>query len=167
MPIGGDGRNTVHMFFMTHGLIRRGGEIWQYVGGHDGNGIGYHSAFGQKGPWPLFRVVQRLDGFVAAEAAYTGGMLKTRPLTFRGNRLKLNIDTGATGYAQVGFLDQAGKPIPGFSVDDCVYINGDFLDTPVEWLNRGSDVAPLQGRTVQIVYRMRGSKLYAMQFVNE
>lgn len=42
---------------------------------------------------------QRLDGFVATEAAYTGGMLTTRPLRFHGNRLKLNIDTGAKHFA--------------------------------------------------------------------
>jgi hypothetical protein len=108
-----------------------------------------------------------LDGFVAAEAAYTGGTLKTRPLKFQGNHLKLNIDTGAVGYAQVGFLDEAGQPIPGFSVDECVYINGDFLDTPVEWLTRGSDVSSVEGRTVQLVFRMRGTKLYAMQFIKE
>jgi hypothetical protein len=108
--------------------------------------------------------VQRLDGFVAAEAAYTGGTLKTKPLRFQGNRLKLNIDTAAVGFAQVGFLDEAGKPISGFSVDECVYVNGDFLDTPVEWMKRGFDVSSLQGRNVQLVFRLRGAKLYAMQF---
>ena len=164
VPIGGNGRNDVHMYFMTHGLIRRGDEIWQYVGGHDGNGISYHSAYGQKGPWPLYRLVQRLDGFVAAEAAYTGGTLKTRQLRFQGKRLKLNIDTGATGYAQVGFLDERGNPIPGYSTDECIYINGDYLEKPVEWLRKGTDVSPLAGRTVQMIFRMRGTKLYAMQF---
>jgi len=167
VPIGGDGSNSAHMYFMTHGVFRRGNEIWQYVGGHDGNGIAYHSAIGEKGPWPLYRLVQRLDGFVAAEAAYTGGMLKTHRLTFTGNRLRLNIDTGATGYAQVGFLDEEGNPIPGFSVDEGIYINGDFLDTPVEWIKRGTDVASLAGRVVQIVFHMRGAKLYAMQFSQE
>jgi hypothetical protein len=167
VPIGSFGSNDVHMYFLTHGMVRRGNQIWQYVGGHDGNGTAYHSAWGQRGPWPLSRLVQRLDGFVAAEAAYTGGMLKTRRLRFQGNRLELNIDTDAVGYAQVGFLDEEGAPIPGFSVDECCYLNGDFIDAPVEWMNRGLDVSSLEGRTVQIVFRMRGTKLYAMQFVNE
>jgi hypothetical protein len=152
---------------MTHGVFRRGNEIWQYVGGHDGNGIAYHSAIGEKGPWPLYRLVQRLDGFVAAEAAYTGGTMRTRPLTFAGKRLRLNIDTGAVGYAQVGLLDEAGNPIPGYSIDEGIYINGDFIDTPVEWMKRGSDVSALAGRTIQVVFRMRGAKLYAMQFTQE
>jgi hypothetical protein len=108
--------------------------------------------------------VQRLDGFVAAEADYTGGTLVTRPLRFQGKRLRLNLDTGAVGYAQVGFLDEAGRPIPGYSVDECVYINGDFIDTPVEWRERGADVSALAGRVVQVIFRLRGAKLYAMQF---
>jgi len=167
VPIGSFGSNDVHMYFLTHGMVRRGNQLWQYVGGHDGNGIAYHSAWGQKGPWPLIRLVQRVDGFVAAEAAYTGGTLKTRPLRFQGNRLKLNIDAGAVGYAQVGFLDERGQPIPGFSLDECIYINGDFLDTPVEWMKSGTDVSSLAGRTVQLQFRMRGAKLYALQFVRE
>jgi hypothetical protein len=89
----------------------------------------------------------------------------TKPLTFEGNRLVLNIDTDATGYAQVGFQDESGNPIEGFTVDDCVYINGDFVDKEVEWLRKGFDVSELEGRTVRLVFRMRGSKLYAMQFV--
>ncbi len=167
VPIGSFGSNDVHMYFLTHGMIRRGNQLWQYVGGHAGNGIGYHSAWGQKGPWPLIRLVQRLDGFVAAEAAYTGGVLKTRPLKFQGNRLKLNIDTGAVGYAQVGLLDEKGRPIPGYAVEDCIYINGDFIDTPVEWKEQGFDVSSLQRRTLQVVFRMRGAKLFAMQFAKE
>jgi Concanavalin A-like lectin/glucanases superfamily len=167
VPLGGDGSNSSHMYFLTHGVFRRGNEIWQYVGGHDGNGIAYHSAIGEKGPWPLYRLVQRLDGFVAAEAAYTGGMLRTRTLTFMGKRLRLNVDTGATGFVQVGFLDADGNPIPGYSVDEGIYINGDFLDTPAEWMEQGSDLASLAGRPVQIVFRMRGARLYAMQFTPE
>jgi len=167
VPIGGDGGNREHMLFVTHGLVRRGSEIWQFVGGHGGSGTGYHSPWTQEKPAPLYRYVQRVDGFVAAEAGYMGGSLKTRPLRFQGNRLKLNIDTGAVGYAQVGFLDEQGQPIPGYSLDDCVYINGDYLGTPVEWMSRGTDVASLAGKTVRLVFRMRGAKLYAMQFVKE
>lgn len=153
------------MLFATFGLIRRGDEIWQYVGGHGGSGTGYHSPFLREKPAPLYRYVQRLDGFVAAESAYTGGRMVTRPLKFSGRSLELNIDTGAAGFAQVGLLDEDGKPIPGFSVDDSVYINGDHLRARVEWLGRGTDVSALAGRTIRIEIRSRGSKLYALQFV--
>jgi hypothetical protein len=164
VPIGGDGTNKEHMLFVTHGMVRRGNEIWQFVGGHGGSGTGYHSPFAQDKPAPLYRYVQRLDGFVAAEAAYTGGSFTTKPFRFEGNRLELNIATGAVGYAQVGFIDEAGNPIPGFSVDDCIYINGDYINGPVEWLKSGTDVGKLAGKNVRLVFRMRAAKLFAMQF---
>jgi hypothetical protein len=114
----------------------------------------------------------------------------TKPFVFEGNRLILNVDTDAVGYVQVGFLDESGDPIPGFSVDDCIYVNGDFIRTEVDWIKNtdelqdfaviaedpeafqkevvsSADVSDLQGRTVQLVFRMRGSKLYAMQFVKK
>ena len=78
----------------------------------------------------------------------------------------LNIDTSATGYAQVGLLDQDGRPIEGYGLDDCIYINGDFMDTEVEWLDKGKDVSALAGQPVQLVIRMRGTKLYTLQFVD-
>jgi hypothetical protein len=143
-------------------MVRRGEEIWQYYLGSEQ----YHSSWSGKGREAVFRVIQRLDGFVSADTTYTGGMLATRPLTFQGNRLALNIDTGATGYAQVGILDERGKPIDGFGVDDCVYINGDFIDAEVEWLNKGTDVSSLAGKPVQLVFRSRGTKLYSLQFVS-
>ncbi len=34
----------------------------------------------------------------------------------------------------------------------------------VEWLGRGKDVSALAGKTVRLVFRMRGSSLYALQF---
>lgn len=156
------GYNVVQAY-AAHGLVRRGYEIWQYYFGTEE----YHSTLQENDPRRgVFRVVQRLDGFVSADTPYdTTGILVTKPLTFEGNRLVLNIDTDATGYAQVGFQDESGNPIEGFMVDDCVYINGDFVDEEVEWLRKGFDVSDLEGRTVRLVFRMRGSKLYAMQFV--
>ncbi len=155
------GYNVVQAY-AAHGLVRRGDEIWQYYFGTEE----YHSTLQEGEPRRgVFRVVQRLDGFVSADTPYdTTGVLVTKPLIFEGNRLLLNIDTNATGYAQVGFQDASGNPVPGFSVDDCVYINGDFIEKEVEWLEKGFDVSELEGRTVRVVFRMRGSKLYAMEF---
>jgi hypothetical protein len=162
----GNGRHAgrdIHMAYMAHGMVRRGDEIWQYYLGSEQ----YHS------PWQarrrgrgksVFRLIQRRDGFVSATAPYTGGHFVTRPVTFDGDRLVLNIDTDAAGFAQVGILDETGAAIEGFGVDDCVYINGGFIRTEVEWLDRGPDVSSLKGRPVRLEFRMRGSKLYSMQF---
>jgi hypothetical protein len=152
----------IHKNYIAQGMVRRGDEIWQYYFGSEQ----YHSSWQRKGREAIFRVVQRLDGFISADTPYTGGTMKTRPLVFEGNRLVLNIDTGATGYAQVGILDEDGQPVAGFGVDDCIYINGDFIDTQVEWLDKGADLSSLAGKPVQLVIRCRGTKLYSLQFVN-
>lgn len=66
-------------------------------------------------------------------------------LVFRGNRLRLNIDTGAIGTAFVELQDADGRPIPGFTLADCEEIGGNFLNQRVYW--KGSpDVASLVGR---------------------
>lgn len=151
----------IHKNYIAHGLVHRGDEIWQYYLGSEQ----YHSDWGKGGREAVFRVVQRFDGFVSADTPYSGGRLVTRPLKFTGNRLVLNIDTGAAGYAQVGLLDEAGKSIPGFNTDQCIYINGDFMNTEVEWLNHGGDVSSLSGKTVRLEIVSRGTKLYSLQFV--
>lgn len=157
-----EGRD-VKTAYIAHGMVRRGEEIWQYYFGE----TQYHSAHTRDPDGRgVYRLVQRLDGFVSLDSPYGREVTAvTKPLVFDGNRLQLNIDTDAVGYAQVGFLNESGEPVEGFGVEDCVYINGDFVAGDVEWLS-GKDVSALAGRTVQIVFRMRGSKLYAMQFVN-
>jgi hypothetical protein len=162
VPIGDHRGFPIRRPYIAFGLIRRGDEIWQYSYSR----ATYHSPHEASSHAPVVhRLVQRLDGFVSADAPYDReAELVTHPLRFTGERLALNIDTGATGYAQVGFLDADGEAIPGFSTDECVYVNGDGVDEPVEWLAKGSDVSSLAGRTVRLVVRMRGSSLYALQF---
>lgn len=160
--IGRHGGLDLKKAYMGHGMVRRGSELWQYYLGSER----YHSPFDKQSSAreAIFRVVQRLDGFVSADTPYTGGTLTTRPLVFSGNRLVLNLDTDATGYAQVGLLDSEGQPLEGFGLDDCIYLNGDFIDAEVEWLTTGKDLSQLAGRSIQVVFRSRGTKLYSMQF---
>ena len=156
------GRDVVTAY-IGHGMIRRGEELWQYYFGE----THYHSPHTQDPDGRgVYRLVQRLDGFISLDSPYGHETtVVTRPLTFEGDRLQLNVDTDAVGYLQVGFLDEQGQPIEGYTVDDCVYVNGDFIAKEVDWLVTGADVSPLAGRAVQVVFRMRGAKLYAMQFV--
>jgi hypothetical protein len=152
----------LNQIYIAEGMVRRGDEIWQYFFGN----VEYHSpAKKVRGGGGVYRAVQRLDGFVSADAPYDRlGAIVTKPLTFTGRRLELNINTGAMGYAQVGLEDEQGRPIPGFGVDDCVFINGNFIAHPVEWLGRGTDVSALAGKTIRVVIRMRGASLHALRF---
>jgi len=157
-----EGRDVVTAY-LGHGIIRRGEELWQYYFGE----TQYHSAHVKDEPGRgVYRVVQRLDGFISLDSPYGKETTAvTKPLVFEGDTLQLNVDTDAVGYMQVGFLDENGEPIEGFTLDDCIYVNGDFIAGEVQWLS-GKNLSELAGRTVQIQLRMRGAKLYAMQFVD-
>jgi hypothetical protein len=155
----------IHQTYMAHGQVRRGDEIWMYAY----NTEEYHSG-GKQGPnrRAMFRTVQRLDRFIAAEAPYDReATLLSRPFTFSGRRLMLNVDTGATGWVRVGLVGADGRPLAGHGVDDCVYVNGNELRYPVEWLGRGTDVSSLAGQTVRLAFKLRGARLFSFQFVEE
>lgn len=155
--------------YIAFGLVRRGAEIWQYSFTRSS----YHSG-GDKSPKPyppavVHRLSQRLDGFVSLDAPYEKeGMFTTHPLRFSGNELVVNIDAGATGYAQFGFEDEQGRPVPGLSVDDCVWVNGNEVAYRVMWLTQGGGIRTrldeLANRPVRLVARLRGASLYAIQF---
>jgi hypothetical protein len=114
----------------------------------------------------IFRLEQRVDGFMSADFAYTGGTLLTEPITFTGDRLLLNLNTSASGEARVAILDEDGKEIPGFATADSHIINGDYLDRAASW-NRGADVSSLDSKPVRLLFALRGTKLFSFRFVQQ
>ena len=166
--IGRYGNIDIVQTFLAQGMVKRGDEIWQYVfldsDYHGPRPDDVERSFERR----VYRLKQRFDGFISADAPYEKyGTIITRPLIFEGNRLVLNIDTDAHGYAVIGLLDESGNPIPGYSIDEGVFINGDFIETEVEWLNKGSDVGELEGKIIRVQIKMRGAKLFSMQFVDK
>ncbi|HEY4311770.1 MAG TPA: hypothetical protein VGN12_20150 [Pirellulales bacterium] len=155
---------------MGPGVIRCGNYLYQYYNSsgrlHDGAILRteYADAAPQLGGIGIVR--QRLDGFVSADTDHQGGWLQTPLVKFAGNRLRLNIDTGAMGTAFVELRDAQGAPIPGYTLADCEEVGGNFLDQRVYWKGN-CDVGPLAGRPVSIYLKLKRAKLYAFQFVAE
>lgn len=111
-------------------------------------------------------LVSRRDGFVSVRSDYTGGTFHTPPLRFKGDRLLLNVDTSATGIMRVGLRDEAGKPVPGFGLDDCDRIHtANEVNRLVTW-QRNSDLSALAGRPVSLEFEVRDADLYAFQFAD-
>ena len=108
--------------------------------------------------------VARSDGFIFAEAAYTGGELTTKPLVFEGNELLLNADTGAGGIVRVEIQDESGRPLESFTADDADEINGNYPRVAASWNGR-SEVSGLAGQPVRLRFVMRDARLYSFQFV--
>lgn len=101
----------------------------------------------------------RLDGFVSASAAKNGELL-TKPLTFTGAKLALNLVS--KGETRVEVQDAMGKPVPGFALADCAPLKGDFIDQPVTW--KGGSLTALAGKPVQLRFVMQQADLFAFQF---
>ncbi len=116
------------------------------------------------GPASWGRATLWLDGFISADAAYTGGELTTRTLVFSGSKLQLNLVTGAGGTVRVEIQDESGRSLEGFGAQDADEINGNYLQVQASWKD-SPDVASLEGRKVRLRFVMRDASLYSFQFV--
>ena len=79
----------------------------------------------------LRRYTLRIDGFVSAQAPLSGGELVTKPLVFAGSTLVVNFATSAAGSLRVEIQTDDGKPIEGFTLEDCPEIYGDQIEHAV------------------------------------
>ncbi len=111
----------------------------------------------------LHRYSLRLDGFASLHADYQEGEMVTKPLTFRGDRLMLNYSTSAAGGIRIEIQDEAGKPIPGYSLEDAVEMIGNEIERAARW-KAGNDVSQLIGRTVRLKFAVKDADLFALQF---
>ena len=111
----------------------------------------------------VYRYVQRIDGFVSLDFALDGGRALTAPVKVEGDRLRLNVDTGALGDMRVALLGMDGKPLSGYTLDDSDRIETNSVRATVTWRGRG-DLSALVGREVQLQFAGRRAKLYSFRF---
>ncbi len=113
----------------------------------------------------LRRYSLRLDGFASLHCGYAGGHAITKPLTFSGKQLSLNFSTSAAGGVKVGIEDPDGKPIPGFSLDDCQMQIGNEISRTVTWKS-GTDISSLAGKPVRLRFSLKDADIFSFQFVD-
>lgn len=127
------------------------------------------SMFATEGYWrgtanAIRRYTLRIDGFVSVNATRKGGELITRPLTFDGDRLALNIATSAAGSARVEIQSAEGRPLDGFSLEECCDIIGDTLEYTPRW-RAGAGLRCLAGRPVRLRFALVDADLYSFRFI--
>lgn len=111
----------------------------------------------------LRRYSLRVDGFVSLHAPLIGGELVTKPITFVGNQLLMNVSTSAAGSVRVEVQDGNGQPLPGFSLADCYEIYGDDLERAIGW--KGSpDLGSLTGKPVRLRFVIKDADVYSFVF---
>ncbi len=102
--------------------------------------------------------VLRRDGFASMGAGGKEGSLLTRPVTFRGKHLFVNV-AAESGELRAEVLDKDGGVIPGLTRNNCVPVRRDSTRAAVTW--QGADLAKLPGQTVRFRFSLRKGELYA------
>jgi len=126
------------------------------------------SLYASEGSWTgdsnaIRRYTLRLDGFVSISASWKEGELITKPLKFQGDRLDINFATSAAGGIRIEIQTADGKPIPGFTLDDCQESFGDAIDRRVTWKG-GASVSKLAGKPVRLRFRLKDADLFSFRF---
>jgi len=111
----------------------------------------------------LLRASLRLDGFASVHAGYGGGELLTKPFTFSGSQLELNMATSGVGSIRVEVQDADGKPFRDFGADDSYDLYGDEIARVVKWQG-STDVSKLAGVPIRLRFVMKDADLYALKF---
>jgi len=110
------------------------------------------------------RYTLRLDGFASLHSdSMEYGEMTSKLFVFRGDALEINYSTSVAGRIFVELQDEHGRPLPGYTLDDCDVILGDEIARTVQW-NGQSRVSELAGRPVRLHVRMRDADLYAFRF---
>ena len=115
--------------------------------------------------WPtnrLRRVTVGRHRFASLHAGAKDGEVVTKPFTFAGSTLYLNYSTSAAGSVGAELLDDAGHPIPGFTLAESETIFGDEFDHAVKW--KGGALTALVGKPVRLRLILEDADVFAIRF---
>lgn len=105
----------------------------------------------------------RIDGFASINASLDGGELLTKPFTFTGTKLLLNVSTSGGGSLRLELQDASGATLPGLRMEDSHVIFGDSLELAASWKGNPSLQAH-QGRPVRLRVEVKDADLFALRF---
>ncbi len=101
----------------------------------------------------------RRDGFASLDAGDKSGTLTTRPVTFHGRQLFVNL-AAPRGELRVEVLNERGDTISPFSAEKSDLVQVDSTRQRVSW--KGADeLTPLVGKKVRFRFHLRQGQLYA------
>ena len=157
--------------------LRMGHQMWFYYGGQP-----LHTQSGSGGGGSAVGLAKLVwDRFVSLKAEGEPGFLLTREVRIAGNELRLNCATGQrhptlTGLAVLGDIRVelveslpareavvGGRPVPGFTMDDCDVIRTNRTEHRVTW-NGNWDLSAVRGRALHLRFRLNESELYTFAF---
>lgn len=136
------------------GCLVVGDNLYFYCSGHALAGDDFWDRHGSTGLGIL-----RRDGFASLDARDQTGSLTTRPVTFRGKYLFVNVDC-PQGELKAEVVDGDGKAITPFTFANCKVVSCDKTLAAVTWQG-AADLSVLSGQPVRFRFHLRNGSLYA------
>ena len=99
----------------------------------------------------------RRDGFVSMNTS-SEGFLITRNITFKGDYFFVNADV--KGALKVELQDENGKPIAGYTKDDCIVMKSNSTKYLITWKNK-KNVIELRNKKIKAKFYLRNGDLYS------
>jgi len=130
--------------------------VFPYVGT---SGVARSGARGMYTGGSIGIATLRRDGFASMNAAENAGELTTRPVTFQGRRLFVNVDA-PRGELRAAVVDRDGRELPPFTFANCQPVTGNSTRAPVRW-NAAGDLSSLANQPVRLKFQLRNGRLYS------
>ncbi len=174
IPLGQRGEFDWFIVSVAPGIVRLSDDEWAlyYRSGNNPHGPNEHilakmteeekASFASR----VSRATFKRDRVVGIEAGDEPGRFSTRPLSFEGDRLVVNVEpTGPSPELRVQLLNGAdGSTIEGYTFDQCRVITSDELDGAVVWTGRDRIGPEVSRGAVCLHFTLRDVRLYAFQF---
>lgn len=135
-----------------------GDELRFYYIGFRGDETRAGTSYGMHSNGATGIAVLRRDGFCSM-TANNQGILTTRPVSFSGKYLFVNVNSAA-GSLSVEILDENNNVIDGFSAANCKPVSINSTIYQMEWTGK-NDLSSLTGKTVKFRFIINNADLYA------
>jgi hypothetical protein len=160
VPRGPDGAFDQDLILPASTIVTHADRHWLYYAGanerHGTEEVRFNRAHA------IGLATLRLDGFVSLAAGMKPGTIVTKPFKLDGDKLLVNVGAGA-GEVSVEVLDQAGKPIAGYTATEAVPGKGiDELRWRPRWKEHG-DLARLKNQDIRLKFILRNARLFAFE----
>lgn len=145
----------------------RGDKLWFYYIGFAGDpnkksgdpGVTDSMRSGLYGNGATGIAILRRDGFVSLNAGSTTGVLVTKPVTFSGKYLFVNVDAPRGGLS-AEVVDMDGHAIDPFTFENSIPFTGDSTIARMEWKG-GGNLSKLANGVVRFRFKVKTAKFYS------
>lgn len=112
--------------------------------------------------WPIYLGLAKLrrDGFASLDAGATPGQVSTRPLTFDGRSLFVNVEVEEGGWIKAAVLSRDSQPLTHYTLEDATPLVANTTRGRMEW--KSKDFVPPPGNEhLRFRFQLRKARLYS------